>query len=291
MKSLFALIILSISIAQTLPGQSILKPTRGAKPCQLGWTETIVSKELGEERTINIYLPEGYSPDSATTYPVIYLLDGAMDEDFVHMAGLIQFSSFSWVNRLEPSILVGIANTDRKRDLTYKAKEGYKLPDFASAYQEAYARAGGSEKFIAFIEKELMPFMTQNYKVGNHTTLIGQSLAGLFATEVLLKKTSLFDRYIIMSPSLWWDNNSMLQSAESLVARMPSDQLEVYIAVGKEGKEMEGYAKQLAHSLSKYRKSNLMLQFEYLKVEDHGTILHQATSNAFRFFSSKNKTK
>jgi uncharacterized protein len=287
MKSLFALIILSISIAQTLPGQSILKPTRGARPCQLGWTETILSKELGEERTLNIYLPDGYSPDSATTYPVIYLLDGGMDEDFVHIAGLIQFSSFSWVSRLEPSIVVGIANTDRKRDLTYKSKEGYKLPDFALSYQEAYARAGGSDKFMAFIEKELIPFMAQNYKVGNHTTLIGQSLAGLFATEVLLKKTSLFDRYIIISPSLWWDNNSMLPLAETLIAKMPADQLEVYIAVGAEGREMEGYAKQLAHSLRKYRKSNLLMQFQYLKDEDHGTILHQAVSNAFRFFYSK----
>ncbi len=290
MKFLFSIFILC-NLAHTVQGQTILKPTRGAKPCQLGWTETIVSGELREERTINIYLPDGYSPDSAATYPVIYLLDGGMDEDFVHMAGLMQFSSFSWVNRLEPSIVVGIANTDRKRDLTYKARQGYKLPDFAVPYQEAYAQAGGSDKFIAFIEKELMPFMAQNYKVGNHATLIGQSLAGLFATEVLLKKTSLFDRYIIMSPSLWWDDNSMLKSAERLISNMPSDQIEVYIAVGSEGMEMEGYAKQLAHSLRKYRKSNLLLQFEHLKDEDHGTILHRAVSNAFRFFSSKNKTK
>jgi uncharacterized protein len=291
MRIFFIVLIFCMGIGQIAQGQSILKPTRSAKPCHLGWTETIVSKETGEERTINIYLPEGYSPDSATTYPVIYLLDGAMDEDFVHIAGLIQFSSFFWVNRLEPSIVVGIANNDRKRDLTYKARDGYTLPDFALPYQEAYVNAGGSDKFMTFIEKELMPFMAQNYKVGNHTTLIGQSLAGLFATEVLLKKTSLFDRYIIMSPSLWWDNNSMLQSAKEWISKMSADPIEVYIAVGKEGKEMEGYAGQLAHSLKKYRKSNLLLQFEYLKDEDHGTILHQAVSNAFRFFSSKNKTK
>ena len=63
--------------------------------------------------------------------------------------------------------------------------------------------------FIA-IEKELQPYIETKYKTNNDKTIIGQSLGGLFATEVLLKKPTLFNKYIIISPSLWWDNGSLL---------------------------------------------------------------------------------
>ncbi|WP_350340228.1 alpha/beta hydrolase-fold protein [Paraflavitalea speifideaquila] len=80
-----------------------------------------------------MYLPEGYNKQDTVRYPVIYLLDGAADEDFIHIAGLIQFNNFSWINRVPPSILVGIVNTDRKRDFTFptsvkKSRNSLKQP-------------------------------------------------------------------------------------------------------------------------------------------------------------------
>ncbi|RZJ28106.1 MAG: alpha/beta hydrolase, partial [Flavobacterium sp.] len=60
-----------------------------SKPFVLGNIEQIDSRELSEKRTINIYLPEGYQSGDSTKYPVIYLLDGSADEDFIHIAGLV----------------------------------------------------------------------------------------------------------------------------------------------------------------------------------------------------------
>ena len=88
-------------------------------PFVLGVVDTVHSVILQEKRVLNIYLPVGYHPDSAARYPVIYLLDGSADEDFIHVAGLVQFCNFPWVNMLPPSIVVGIANTQRRRDLTF----------------------------------------------------------------------------------------------------------------------------------------------------------------------------
>jgi predicted alpha/beta superfamily hydrolase len=85
----------------------------------IGKTVTIQSKVLGEARELNIYLPLGYSGDSAQTFPVIYLLDGSRDEDFIHISGIVQFGSFSWIRMIPESIVVGIGNVDRKRDFTY----------------------------------------------------------------------------------------------------------------------------------------------------------------------------
>ena len=100
--------------AQNLP------QIKSSKPFCIGKTITIHSKILNEDRILNIYLPNSYNPDSVKTYPVIYLLDGSRDEDFIHISGLVQFGSFSWINMIPETIVVGIANIDRKRDFTFK---------------------------------------------------------------------------------------------------------------------------------------------------------------------------
>jgi uncharacterized protein len=251
-------------------------------PITLGHSDTLHSAVLGEKRVLNIYLPDGYSADSA--YPVIYLLDGALDEDFIHIAGLVQFSAFSWVNYLKPSILVGIANTDRKRDMTFSTSD-FPWPEDLANYKPASTIGGGSGKFMDFIERELQPYIEKTYKTDGSATLIGQSLAGLAASEILLKRPALFDRYIITSPSLWWNNESLLKEAPGLLKSLPDTPMEVYIAVGKEGKTMEGDAKKLAAAVKKAGKPNVKLQFDYLPTKNHGTILHQAVANAFEWMS------
>lgn len=258
------------------------EPAAYPRPFILGHIDTLYSEELGENRVLNIYLPAGYSPDSAATYPVIYLLDGAADEDFIHIAGLVQFCSFPWVERLPPSILVGIANINRRRDFTFPAAPDFQLPDFAARYKDTYRVAGGSAKFMAFIEKELQPFVANTYKTNGSKMLIGQSLGGLFAAEILLKKPQLFKDYVIISPSLWWDNESLL--TQTPVAPAPNSR--VYIAVGKEGKTMVGDAKKLSR-LSKKGHAPEQVFFEYLPNEDHGTILHPAVGNAFKLWFGK----
>lgn len=245
----------------------------------LGFTDSIPSSVFGVNQTVNIYLPDGYDPDSAATYPVIYLLDGAIDEDFIHIAGLVQFSSFSWVNYLQPSILVGIVSTNRKHDLTFQPAPDATWPTWLEGYPNIYAIGGGSEKFMSYIEKDLQPYIDKHYKTNGTKTLIGQSLAGLFATEVLFKKPELFQNYCIVSPSLWWDNGSLLKQP----LQLPETPMNVYIAVGDEGKEMVSGAKNIGKALQKAGQKNVRYSYDYLPDEDHGTILHQAVGNAFEW--------
>jgi predicted alpha/beta superfamily hydrolase len=258
-----------------------LKSEPNSKPFVLGQIEEIISKELSEKRILNIYLPEGYNEDKMSTYPVIYLLDGSADEDFIHVAGLIQFNNFSWVNRVPKSIVVGIANIDRKRDFTYPTsneKEAKKFPT-----------TGKSEKFIAFIEKELQPYIQQNFRTNDSKMIIGQSFGGLLATEILLKKPKLFNKYVIISPSLWWDNASLLNINSEIFNESFVNQTDVYIGAGKEGltpseipRVMEVDANLLTEKLKSSKSKNLHIVFDYLPEENHGTITHQAVFNALR---------
>jgi len=257
----FALILL------LLPFISKAQPlAENSRPFVLGAVRTLPSAVLSENRTLNIYLPEGYHEEATTAYPVIYLLDGSANEDFIHISGLVQF--LSMMSLMPRSIVVGIANIDRKRDFTFPTTIPKDKKDFPTT--------GGSEKFIRFIEKELEPYIESHYRTTTKT-LIGQSLGGLLATEILLRHPSLFDNYFIVSPSLWWDKESLLSVKPT---PHPDRDLFVYIAVGKEGDIMEGDARKLAKRLQK--DAGIAVRLQYFPDEDHATILHEAIYKALK---------
>lgn len=235
----------------------------------IGKSVVMHSDILNENRTLNIYLPHNYGQDTSKVYPVIYLLDGSIDEDFIHIAGLVQFASFSWIQMIPESIVVGIANVDRKRDFTY--------PSQSELDQKEFPTSGKSKSFILFIENEVQPFIDTHYKTSENKTLIGQSVGGLLATEILFKKPDLFDNYIIVSPSLWWDDEKLLDFKPYPYTSKKF----IYIAGGKEGPTMERVAKALHLKLEEINHPNTQLFFDFLEDKDHGDALHIAVYKAF----------
>ncbi len=251
---------------------------------KLGVVEKIHSNLLSETRTLNIYLPEGYSDKDTATYPVIYLLDGAADEDFIHIAGLVQFCTFPWVDKMPKSIVVGIANTARERDMTF--------PTTIKAEKERFPTTGGSAKFISFLADELQPYIRKHYRTNGQKMIIGESLAGLLAVEVLFTRPALFDKYLVVSPSLWWDNASLLN--RPMVLTDANRKIDVFIAVGKEGLApspephvMEVDANVLADKLKALNNKKLSVYLDYLPDETHATIGHQAVYNGFKWLYKK----
>lgn len=286
MKKIIALlsIVCFLLISGMLAAQKNRKDSNRTKPFVLGVIDEIQSKELSEKRILNIYLPEGYNKNDKTKYPVVYLLDGSADEDFIHIVGLYQFNSFPWINRVPKSIIVGIATVDRRRDFTFPTRiEGDK---------KRYPTTGHSEQFINFIQKELQPYVEKNYKTTSSKTIIGQSLGGLLAAEILLKRPTLFNQYIIVSPSIWWDNGSILNLSSPILKDDFKHPTKVYVGVGKEGlvpgdnpRMMEVDANLLADKIKSGKSKNLAVYFDYLPAEDHATIMHQAVFNALRYLN------
>ena len=261
-----------------------------SKPFILGVIDEIQSRELGEKRILNIYFPEGYNNNDTINYPVIYLLDGSANEDFIHIAGIVQFNSFEWINQIPKSIVVGIATVDRRRDFTF--------PTTIEEDRKRYPTTGHSDKFIKFIKTELQPYIDKKYKTNDSRTIIGQSLGGLLVTEILFKDPELFNKYIIVSPSLWWNNGSLLNESHAILKDTSGQQISIYIGVGKEGltptklpRTMEVDANLLAEKLKSTMGKNAKIYFDYLPQEDHATIMHQAVFNAFRLIYPKLQKK
>lgn len=272
-KMLFLLITLSIS--------SICVAQTETTVLSIGKSDLFHSSILNEDRIVNIYLPEDYKLSDTTAYPVIYVLDGGMDEDFMHIAGIVRFYTQPWIARFPHSIVVGIGGNVRRRDFTFAVsntdfieKEGFR--------KSSFPQYGGSEKYIRFLEKELQPYIEKNYSRCKTKTLIGESLAGLLSTEILLKRPELFTHYIIISPSLWWGEQSLLKNAEQLLNTNLRQKVRVYIGVPNkdEDKKMFAENEMLYQILSKNR--NIHASFDYMPDELHSTVIHQAVYNAFK---------
>lgn len=293
MKIITTIFFISVSWATGLWAQQNPAPSKMiSQPIVLGHVDEIPSKILGEKRKLSIYLPEGYNRKDTIRYPVIYLLDGGVEEDFIHIAGIVRYNTQPWINRFPKSIIVGIENTDRKRDYSF-AVNNYDFLEKMDMKKEQLLTAGGSAKFIAFIEKELQPYINKKYRAAPQKTIIGESFGGLLATEILLKHRDLFDTYIIMSPSLWWGNEILLKEAPELLKSGNKQNVKVYVGAcdKAENKIMYDDAVALNEVLKKYGGSQLKVYYDYLPDEIHSTIIHQAVYNAFRLLYPQTEYK
>lgn len=264
MRSLLSLLLIGgiFSLYAQTSGTSI-------QPLTIGEVHTISSGILQEDRTLNIYLPATYREEKA--YPVLYLLDGTINEDLLHVVGLVQF--FNLMFQMPDVIVVGIANVDRKRDFTFHTD----LKDL----RKKYPTTGHSDAFIRFIAEELQPYIQQRFKTTDTRYLIGQSLGGLLASEILLKKPELFTHYFIISPSLWWDNESLLAAAPKLLEKPTKQPEYIYVSVGEqEDPIMQREAKQFYELLLKAKRKGPKITYAPMKEENHATILHRSIYRA-----------
>jgi predicted alpha/beta superfamily hydrolase len=275
MRSLTALALLvsSALIAQT---GGVVQPQ--VTPFVFGEVLTFSSEALGQERTLNIHLPEGYA-DSSLSYPVIYVLDGSKDEDFPHIAGLVQYMNMYGL--LPKSIVVGIANNGRSR---YHDFTGPTESDSDKVWVPTY---GGSAAFIRFLEKEVEPMVRARYRTSGHGTLIGQSLGGLLAAEVLFTRPELFDDYILVSPSLWWNNGALAAKAPAWVKAHATLAKRVYIASAPDDAMMQPQIDGMVKAFRADAAPPLSFWYVPFPEESHLTILHRAVYRAFELMGTE----
>jgi predicted alpha/beta superfamily hydrolase len=205
--------------------------------------------------------------------------DGGIAEDFLHVAGLVQVSVGNGTMR--PFILVGIENTQRRRDMTG--------PTENENDKKIAPRVGGSAAFRAFIRRELMPQVKARYRTTDETAIVGESLAGLFVVETLLTDPDLFDTYIAFDPSLWWNNQKLVNDAGDTLRKHPKLSKTLYLANSDE-EMIPGVMQRFVDTLSKNAPPDLRWHYEKMPDERHATIYHPAALKAFRAVFKPNKS-
>jgi len=243
-----------------------------ARQIVLGETHVLQSRVMGDDRQINVWLPPSHG-EADRRFNVVYVLDGALDQDFIHIAGLGQLGALSWT--YEQLIIVGVQTRTRIAELTPPATD--------ARYQSAFPNAGGSAQFRRFLAEEVIPFVEHRYQTGQRRALMGESLAGLFVIDTLLSEPALFNDYVAISPSLWWDDRRFASNAPTMLARHVASGRRLYLAVANEGGTMQDGVNRLRAAITAAPRGVSMLYSDRSAMETHATILHPAALDALRW--------
>ena len=222
MKKFYVLRIIGISIliAAALNAASFAEDERNN--ITIGEKATIFSKILNEKRTILVSTPAGYEED-AEVYPVMFLLDG--ETHFQYVAALAKY--LGSIKSIPPMLVVGIQNTDRTRDMTPLSQKPDEIKRFPSH--------GGAENFLAFITKELAPWLKDNYRTGSYSILAGHSHGGLFAINAMFTDPAAFNAYLAISTSLQWNDQSLVKEADVFFGNTKLPDFSLFLSAGNEG--------------------------------------------------------
>jgi len=262
---------LGVVFAIAMPAVRAAPAPNAAQPLAIGETFTLESKVLAETRRINVYLPPGYAK-SDTKLPVLYMPDGGLAEDFLHVAGLVQVSVGN--ETMRPFILVGIENTERRRDMTG--------PTDNAKDKTIAPRVGGAAQFRKFIRDELMPEVNKRYRTTDESAIVGESLAGLFVVETFFLEPDLFDIYIAIDPSLWWNDHKLVDGAATSLYARPRLAKSLFLASSSEFIGDVDQTKALAEILKADAPPGMKWHYEAMPQEKHATIYHPAALKAFR---------
>lgn len=241
-------------------------------PISIGETHVIASKPLAQDRKVNVYLPADYAT-SGKSYPVLYLIDGGLDQDFLRVAGTSALGAL-WA-RSQSVIVVGIATQDRRRELTGLTQD--------QALLRRYPTAGHAAEFRAFIRDEVMPIVASRYRTNGESGVIGESLAGLFIVETFLTEPDLFDHYAAISPSLWWDNGRLAQGAAERLKTPSAKPHRFYLTIANEGDRMQAATDELVAALAANPRDGRVWCYAPHPQLTHATIYHSVSPEALQY--------
>ena len=270
-RLLLASLAASAALASVLPTRGLIAQEPAPDRVPQHDTLMLPSRALGEARRINVHTPAGYTASDTARFPVLYMPDGGLDEDFGHVVNTTD--SLIALGEIRPVIVVGVPNTERRRDLTGPTRI---KTDSAIA-----PHVGGSAAFRRFWQDELVPVIDARYRTTTERSIVGESLAGLFIVETFLREPGIFDHYIAFDPSLWWNHGALVDSATALMSagKASSGQhRSLYIAASRD--DIGNQTARLASAFRATPRRGPELKFEPRPDLTHGTIFRALLPSA-----------
>ena len=235
------------------------------------------SSEVDCTYKLMIDLPHSYDESDEKLYPIMILTDAYAT------AGIAQttFDALTMDHTIPEVIVIGI-------DYPYTNMtqlQRYRFRDMMPTHIEGYEPSGDADKFINFIEKELFPYMQNNYHVDTtDRAFFGHSAAGLFGSHILLEKPYLFNRYVIGSPVYQWDDKEMIKRIEGMEKVGGNSEIVIYSYIGgNEGDVMLNNWNTFNNLLKEKTGSKNHVEDQIYKDEGHYSVGLTAFSKAIRF--------
>ena len=260
-------------------------------------SRVITSEIPGRQYQISVALPRGYQ-ESTASYPVLYAVDAnGQFGTVVETARLLYFAGA----QIPQLVIVGIGYPYGGWQID---AEPHRIVDFFSTldqewiadrlpgwpHPEASYEMGYANEFLSFIRDELFPMVEVEYRVEpNGRALYGHSGGGWFGLFALFRGQGAFERVIVGSPSLWWDDNLMFEIESSFAETNPSLEARVFLSVGSEEEgvfPMVSGLEQMAGVLERREYELLDWRDHYFEGENHVSVIPSTISRGLRFIYS-----
>jgi len=227
----------------------------------------------GRDYRVMVAVPPGYggAPDDTTHFPVLYMLDGGVSLPLV--SSMYRHGNMT---SIEPIILVGIGWGSGPIPSGSGRPPPARTEDFTPTMlpQSDSLKTGGAAVFARVLREEIIPFVERTYRTTKERGILGNSYGALFEVYTLLEHPDLFQKYVIGSPSLWWDNGVMFARESQFARANRQMQKRIYLAVGSEESDMmKDVATRFADSLRAHHYEGLELTTEILAGEGHNGVV------------------
>jgi len=258
---------IAIYLIFVITGQSLCFANDEQKDISIGKKITIESQILNEEREIWIHTPKNY--DANEKYHVLYLLDG---DSYFHMTtGIVNFLTSN--SFMSETIVVGVLSTSRVKDYMPPIKDVPKS-DRQKFIRQEFPESGKANKFLSYLEKEIVPYIDKNYSTQPHRTLVGHSNAGVFALYALVSNPNLFINYLVISPAGWWSEQEIDFNIQQLFKNNKDVKGNLYMTIADEGGQMSSSALRVAANLEQHAPVSFTWTFVQMDKESHMSTLH-----------------
>ena len=236
------------------------------------WTrEPIHSAKLNADRSILVSTPDGYDKGN-DRFSVLVILDA--DDRPQFQLALANVAFLANRGTIPPMIVVGIPNgPDRTHDLT---------PAATGSAARNFPTAGGATAFADFLVDEVMPLVRSKYRTLPATVLAGHSFGGLVALEVATKRPGAFTGVIAMSPSLWWNDSSLVGPYYDALAKSPKPERLFMTSGGFEG-DIDRPTTRLALRLDSLKSSTIAFGHRRYPEDTHGLTPAPSLVDGLRF--------
>ena len=250
----------------------------------IGTSRVVESRVLKERRRVYIHLPESYQQSRGyRRYPVLYVRDGG--KFFHSFTGAVKHLASDATPHVPEMIVVAIVETDRVRD----SSSTRSLQGFTGKVEEGFESSGGGENFRRFLEQELVPYIDKEFSTSSYRIYCGYSFTGLSVIDEFLDADTIFDAFLMIDPSWWWDDYLMEKRAGAALPSRKFNRVQLFMAATAESYPQEYFIKardigSLAEMLQRTKPPGLEWKFERYANESHHSMALRALYDGLAYF-------
>lgn len=252
----------------------------------------IYSKFTKQSYRIYVNIPATYHNEPQRKYPALFTLDA----DYSFPLAKQTSEHLSDRNHIPEVFVFSIAydgplNYRLTRTRDYTPTYCMDNPGYGPEFQK---HSGGGPAFADFLEKELIPYLEKSFRISNQRALVGHSYGGLFAAWMLIARPQVFNGYISLSPSLWYDNMFVSRLEKQIASTRKDLKAKAFFGVGEKEARVYGTSFAMVDDMQKLvatligrKYKNLQIRSAVFPDENHDTVYPGALTRGIMFVFGK----